>query len=226
MALGLQSPALIAPGFGVERGSKNMNPNRAHADDRRSKNAQSDKGWVIRVERGPSRGAMFQVKQKPSVIGRSVDADIAILDLSVSREHASLGLDHDAPIVSDLDSRNGTLVNSVKIHAPTPLKNGDRIQLGDTVFRVAKRSDVEDEHLHRSGEETLSLDVHVPVYESPSRTFAENFSHSGSISAARSMTLTHVMLSDPAKYRRMKWVTVGAAVAIMTIAILLGFVGR
>jgi phosphoserine phosphatase RsbU/P len=65
----------------------------------------------------------------PSVIGRDTTCEIVIDDPSTSRRHAQLTPIGDSFVVSDLDSRNGTLVNDA---APTsaPLRDGDRIMVG------------------------------------------------------------------------------------------------
>jgi pSer/pThr/pTyr-binding forkhead associated (FHA) protein len=52
------------------------------------------------------------------------------LDTVVSARHAELRLQDGRWYVRDLDSRNGTLVNGVPIHAETPLAEGDRLQFG------------------------------------------------------------------------------------------------
>jgi pSer/pThr/pTyr-binding forkhead associated (FHA) protein len=48
----------------------------------------------------------------------------------VSRRHARLVLALDAATIEDLSSKNGTCVNDRRITGPTPLNDGDRIQIG------------------------------------------------------------------------------------------------
>lgn len=58
----------------------------------------------------------------------------------ISRQHAALSLsESNRPIIYDLGSRNGTVVNGEALspHQPYPLKDGDKITLGKlrvTVF--------------------------------------------------------------------------------------------
>lgn len=64
-------------------------------------------------------------------IGRQADNDIRFdpqKDVSVSGYHAEIYCDAETFFISDLQSRNGTFVNSRKISQPVALKEGDVIQ--------------------------------------------------------------------------------------------------
>lgn len=69
------------------------------------------------------------------VIGRKADlCRVVIKNNSVSRQHATLALAHDALTIEDRNSGNGTLVNSQPLRhgaEPMRLRHGDRITLGD-----------------------------------------------------------------------------------------------
>lgn len=68
-------------------------------------------------------------------IGRHVDGSgVAILEASVSRQHAELVQHGDAWAVNDLGSANGTYVDDRLIETPTPLKPGDRVRFGHIAF--------------------------------------------------------------------------------------------
>ena len=62
--------------------------------------------------------------------------DIQLDDSSVSRRHALLRILDGAPIIEDLESRNGTRVNGCAIVAPALLAVGDRVCLGDSEFEL------------------------------------------------------------------------------------------
>lgn len=69
------------------------------------------------------------------LIGRSSQCDICIDSGLLSRHHASvLIVNSDTAILKDLDSTNGTFVNTMRITAPTRLKHGDVITIGDEKF--------------------------------------------------------------------------------------------
>lgn len=68
-------------------------------------------------------------------IGRSQSNDVVISNPVVSGEHAMLfAMDDGSVMIKDLSSTNGTYVNSNRISEMTPLRPGDVVKLGDTVF--------------------------------------------------------------------------------------------
>jgi hypothetical protein len=68
------------------------------------------------------------------VIGRGTDCDVVIQDLKASRRHCQLTRNEGGFLLEDLGSRNGTLVNGVKISEPVLLKANHTFQIGDTMF--------------------------------------------------------------------------------------------
>ena len=66
------------------------------------------------------------------VLGRSVDAQIRIVDSVASRRHARLVSMGGVVAVEDLGSRSGTLVNGAKTEGATVLAPGDTIRIGNT----------------------------------------------------------------------------------------------
>ena len=72
-----------------------------------------------------------------SKLGRDPSNNILLdKDTSASQFHARLDLDKGRIFVTDLGSANGTWVNGRRITSPTHLKHGDRIRLGNTIFRL------------------------------------------------------------------------------------------
>ena len=69
------------------------------------------------------------------VIGRGPDCAVVLADHSVSREHARLVYRDGAWVIQDLDSKNGTFVNSKRV-GRTHLTPGDRLQLGDQLLDI------------------------------------------------------------------------------------------
>lgn len=73
-------------------------------------------------------------------IGRSEANEVVLTgDTAVSRLHAVLELFPAGWVLRDLGSRNGVLVNGVRISAPRVLASGDEVRIGGTrmVFRGA-----------------------------------------------------------------------------------------
>lgn len=69
-------------------------------------------------------------------IGRSSTCDLAVDDGMVSRRHLSFRVAREQLLVEDLGSRNGVLVNGLRLTRPTEVHAGDCIQIGSQEFRV------------------------------------------------------------------------------------------
>ena len=68
-------------------------------------------------------------------IGRAADNDLVLDDQRVSRHHARLQGRRGMLVLTDLDSANGSRVNSVAI-TEVALGAGDRIEIGTTILVV------------------------------------------------------------------------------------------
>ena len=84
------------------------------------------------------------LSEKKVLIGRSDFADVVIDDDYVSKIHAVLLLYSDALVLLDLNSANGTTVNSVKVKK-TILRDGDVISLGHHRLKVRNAPPISDE---------------------------------------------------------------------------------
>ena len=86
---------------------------------------------------GPYAGQAFELTGDLMTIGRDAAQAIALVnDMGVSRTHAQIVRQGDQTLIEDLGSTNGTYVNGVRVGAPTPIKPGDTLQLGASLFRV------------------------------------------------------------------------------------------
>ncbi len=95
---------------------------------------------------GPQAGRRLEV-QGEVIIGRSPSCTIPLEDAKVSRRHVQLMIDDGQARVSDLGSRNGTLVNGEKVESePVMLLPGDRLQVGDStiLFEPSARASLSD----------------------------------------------------------------------------------
>ena len=79
-------------------------------------------------------------------IGRDVQNAIVLDYESVSRRHARLVRRDGAWWVVDNNSTNGTYVNDVPMRE-TPLRNGDRIKIGDVILKYLSAGDLEAEFM-------------------------------------------------------------------------------
>ena len=72
---------------------------------------------VLEVVEGPSAGLRVTFEGTPLRLGSGPGCELTLDDATVSRLHAELRLDREAPILRDLQSSNGTLVDGVRILA-------------------------------------------------------------------------------------------------------------
>jgi pSer/pThr/pTyr-binding forkhead associated (FHA) protein len=111
---------------------------------------------ILHATSGPVMGQDFVVENETDcVLGRSTDCSLFIADpfALVSRRHCRIKVSAPLVRIQDLGSLNGTYVNGEKIgqrsrdekvekaltqeHTEYPLWQGDKLQLGNTVFQVA-----------------------------------------------------------------------------------------
>src|SRR5439155_7379538 len=93
-----------------------------------------------RVVAGRAAGIAIPLGAEPVVIGRA-EADDGSLggDAELSRRHAEVSAVDGTFLIEDLGSTNGTFVNGRRIPAPTVVKPGDAIWLGNSTLVVTTR---------------------------------------------------------------------------------------
>ncbi|MDF1663176.1 MAG: FHA domain-containing protein [Planctomycetota bacterium] len=83
---------------------------------------------------------LFKFQQGSSyVVGRDVAAGIKIMSKSVSRRHARIETTGPTPVLIDLGSANGTIVNGTKV-SRLVLRDGDLIKIGQVILRFQNES--------------------------------------------------------------------------------------
>jgi hypothetical protein len=88
------------------------------------------------ITQGGDAGHQLEVRPgKTYTIGRGIDNDLVLTDITASRKHFDLRHENGAWILADRGSGNGTLVNSRIEDAPFMLASGDAIEVGNTAFR-------------------------------------------------------------------------------------------
>lgn len=85
------------------------------------------------MRRGPTPGAVFELREDEITIGRGSKNDIIIRDNEVSREHARLVRHGDSYELVDLNSSNGTFINGQRVVTRWMLRPGMILELGDTI---------------------------------------------------------------------------------------------
>lgn len=84
------------------------------------------------------------IRDRKVLLGRSDFADVVIEDPFVSKLHATILAYNDALVLLDLNSVNGTTVNSVRVSS-TILKSNDIISLGSYRIKVENAPPISDE---------------------------------------------------------------------------------
>jgi putative nucleotidyltransferase with HDIG domain len=104
---------------------------------------------------GNREGETFFVAEgSESVIGRDAGTDIQLYDAGVSRIHAKISLNDGRPLVTDLQSSNGTLVNGNAVDS-AELEDGDIVQIGPVRILVTLREDRPDEATKSESDEMV-----------------------------------------------------------------------
>jgi hypothetical protein len=94
----------------------------------------TDAFLVVEGGGGLAKGEHFDLFGGVS-LGRSADVDIRLDDRYASGFHARVFNRSGNYFVEDLNSTNGTLLNSRELHGEAELNPGDVIRIGDTEFR-------------------------------------------------------------------------------------------
>lgn len=99
---------------------------------------------IIEVKNGPEDGKIYKFKKKdfPIVIGRDVfgeEKEIPVVyDGFLSRKQAEIKPTDNVFLLKDLNSRNGTMVNDIKVEPGNvgEIVDGTRIRVGSTNLLV------------------------------------------------------------------------------------------
>lgn len=104
--------------------------------------AEDQQQPLLVVMHGSLLGMTYAIRDEVIAIGRTATLDIPIDDENVSRRHAEITFDGSSVKIKDLDSTNGTFVNSQRI-TDTILHDGDLILIGRVLFKFIRSSSIE-----------------------------------------------------------------------------------
>lgn len=140
-----------APGGGMEmpldRGLEESTP--TMMDEKEQLDAftftgDTDTRWMLKIISGPNSGGELSIARGTThVVGKDPNScDFVFQDLSVSRQHARIACDENEQVtIEDMGSKNGVLVNGLKITETRVLKPQDLVALGTTSFLVIDRQE-------------------------------------------------------------------------------------
>jgi len=141
---------------------------------------------------GTNGGQMFRIEDDEMTVGRSHSNTIPLLEDGVSRSHCRLlSLPGGEVMLEDLNSTNGTYVNSDKISRRL-LKDGDKIQVGSTTILKFTYHDKIEEEFQKQMFESALRDGLTKAYNK--RYFIERLESEFSYAIRHKFPLTLVMM--------------------------------
>ena len=171
---------------------------------------------------GPQRGAILAVDQKEAVLGRGEGATLRFDDAGASRAHARIFLRDRAWMIEDLGSRNGTWVAGRSVDAPTELREGDRIHIGNAVLLKVTLEDATEHEASRRIYESAMRD---PLTRSYNRRFADERLAAEVSFAQRHGTPLSLMILDVDEFKRVND-TLGHGAGDAVLRVLAGALSR
>lgn len=119
-----------------------------------SKHSKRDLRPALVFLTGDYLAVPIPLEREEVILGRALGADVRINHPNVSRQHARINITYNSEkdtneyILTDLGSRNGTLLNNQKINREI-LQNGDKIQIGEHILRFDLLDEIDREYQHR-----------------------------------------------------------------------------
>ena len=84
---------------------------------------------------GPTIGKKFILAGEETTIGRGEGCEIVLELDNVSRRHCTVIHKREGTSLKDLGSTNGTYLNNKEVREETPLRTGDLIKVGSSIFK-------------------------------------------------------------------------------------------
>lgn len=94
---------------------------------------------ALEMVKGPGAPRLYKLLLPSMLVGRDAAADIWVESMELSRRHLRVNRVGDEYMAVDQESRNGVFLNGVKVHSAV-LRDGDQLQLADTVFLYRGKS--------------------------------------------------------------------------------------
>jgi two-component system cell cycle response regulator len=148
-----------------------------------------DRAYLI-VLAGPAVGEMYRITKEITVLGRSKEADLRLIDDGISREHAEIVVKGNEIYLHDLGSTNGTFCNGMKVDEK-PLVDGDKILVGSTTILKFTYHDNLDEVFQRQMYESSLRDGLTKAFNK--KYFTDRLESEFTFSARHGAPLTLVM---------------------------------
>lgn len=102
----------------------------------------SNESCLVEIH-GPNLGKKYVLSGAEFTIGRDGKNDLVIDVDNVSRRHARILAKEGRFLVEDLGSTNGTYLNDEEIVRLTPLRTGDLVKVGSSIFKYLTGASIE-----------------------------------------------------------------------------------
>lgn len=93
------------------------------------------------------RRMVFPIVKIKTVLGRDATCDIVLDDPEVSRQHTKIYIINDRMQIKDMQSSNGTFLNSMKVEKMCDLAPGDQIIIGPNLFMLEQVENAREEEI-------------------------------------------------------------------------------
>lgn len=94
----------------------------------------------LKVAQGFRPGRELLLAKDETTVGRAESCDLGLFgDNTIERLHARILLQNQRYLLADAGTPGGTLLNEERISAPTPLKSGDKIRVGNSIIEFGER---------------------------------------------------------------------------------------
>ncbi|MDD4181905.1 MAG: AAA family ATPase [Victivallaceae bacterium] len=116
---------------------------------------------ILTIQEGYGKSRDYLMNKPMTVIGRDTECDVIINKSDVSRKHAQIKYHGDSFMIEDLESANGTFINSSPVTEPCTIKHMDVIQIGSNmlVFNDPDNLRVQPGRTPENGEEITSISL-------------------------------------------------------------------
>ena len=94
---------------------------------------------VVHAAAKDAQGTRYPLGDEDVTLGRDAGNTVVVASDQASRQHARIFVSGGAHVLVDLDSTNGTFLNSKLVKEQT-LRHGDVLRIGSTVFKYVVES--------------------------------------------------------------------------------------
>jgi pSer/pThr/pTyr-binding forkhead associated (FHA) protein len=156
-------------------------------------------------------GRIFPLAEARTDLGRGALASVRLRDRTVSRVHARIVREDSVFTVLDLESPNGVYVNGQRVEAPTPLADGDVMELGHSLLRF----------------QAAVEEAPVPEVASPVEPPSESPEVAAPKAGRPEGTSARQKVRVPSRKRKGEWwiVGIGAAMALVGLLVTYALLG-